>query len=468
MPTEQRTAAVRLTVVSAETRVCSVDTAIATELDTKDSAGAREKSTSVGDWLFAAVVATTPFMFYTNATSLHLAVSDIFLPLAAVAVLFGILTRGALKISPVALLLATGAGLLVCGNAFIFTVQSPQFEFQYAASTALKLVVSAIYFILAHLYATASRLSTILFQMRVWIYVACCNAAGSVLWAITGVGIVPHDQLRSLGFFQDPNIYAGYLVVSMGLALTQRRRWGTVRICVVVALLVAGLVSTGSRGGLITFSVVLVATLIWFSRRRVAMIFRVVLTVFGLGFSYLIVTAAPVISGLAPIRRISTSFAAADADPRLQLWKIAAQLFSAHPFAGIGGGQFPLYSGSVRILGKGVGYDTHNSFLKFFVEFGIIGGIAFFLLIARAIMIAARGYRGSLDLTIGLFCGVVAIAMSMLSVEFQNLRFVWIVVGFAVGLSSSRGPLQLGSESRDNSDLAPRSDPVGARRRARD
>ena len=72
------------------------------------------------------------------------------------------------------------------------------------------------------------------------------------------IEIIPSDGYRSLGYFLDPNLYAGYLLLSLSvvlfLAVVSPSVWRSAQ----AVLLIGAVVTTGSRGGLV--SLVLLVT----------------------------------------------------------------------------------------------------------------------------------------------------------------------------------------------------------------
>ena len=125
-------------------------------------------------------------------------------------------------------------------------------------------------------------------------------------------------------------------------------------------------------------------------------------------------------------------------DPRLKLWGRAIEKWSDAPIWGIGAGQFERFSGDVFRVAKstGFGYVTHNTFLYFLVAFGVIG-LGLFLgmlgwVVAR--LYAAPGLTRNAKHA--LLSGVVVLCSQFMTLNLQNLRYVWIYLGMLLGLAA--------------------------------
>jgi O-antigen ligase len=124
-------------------------------------------------------------------------------------------------------------------------------------------------------------------------------------------------------------------------------------------------------------------------------------------------------------------------DPRLSLWSLAIEKWLDAPVWGIGLGQFERFSGDAfrTARSSGLGYVTHNTFLFFLVAFGVLG-LALFL--AMMGWVVARLYAApglSRNAKHALMSGVVVLASQMMTLNLQNLRYVWVYFGLVLGLS---------------------------------
>ena len=272
--------------------------------------------------------------------------------------------------------------------------------------------------------------------------------------------------LRPGGTFFNPNFLAGYLaaifVLLLGFGVYATRRpqhnaeqttshlhaendlgaliaayrmsfrwialWG-----VILSLLLAGVMVTGSRGGLL--SLVAGATFVVIARYR----FR--------GFALL----ALVVVGLLFIRNPLQSRIAAEhtinpaAYARVHMWNQAVHLIADNPLGrGVGLYQyiypqfaFPVEGGIAR-YGK-VAQTAHNEYLQLGVELGILGVTVFLWGLVRTVMEFSRVYRARLwrwqrGLVIGLG-GMIATVLTHAAVD-SNLHesAIAILLTLAIGL----------------------------------
>jgi O-antigen ligase len=145
---------------------------------------------------------------------------------------------------------------------------------------------------------------------------------------------------------------------------------------------VAALLLTQSRGGLAGFLAIL-AVFLWVKSRSKTQFAK-----------QLIVTSTLVGAAIAVLGLIGKRFSTVDANSltRLIIWGAAWQVFLSSPWIGVGFGNFKevygdLIPGYARVL------DTHNLLLQLLSETGIVGLIAFVILITITLRVAKRKAR---------------------------------------------------------------------------
>jgi len=170
-------------------------------------------------------------------------------------------------------------------------------------------------------------------------------------------------RIRALGFLNDPNDFAQYLVVMLPLIWLAWSRRKVFRNLLFVLLPTAyvlyGIYLTHSRGALLGLAVVLLLAL----QPRLG---RFGATIVALG-TILAMAALNFAGG----REISVS---AGVD-RLELWSTALQLFKQSPIFGVGYGGFTDYAEQT----------AHNSFLLCLAELGVVGFTVWLLLIVTTV-----------------------------------------------------------------------------------
>ena len=149
------------------------------------------------------------------------------------------------------------------------------------------------------------------------------------------------------GAFGDPNDLALDFVIVLPLTLwllTRSRRGSARLLCLaMLVLLVAGVVASQSRGGLLGLLAV-VALMILGSRHRL------LIAAAAAGLGLFVVAAAPP-QTWERIHTIRNYQADENAQNRLSLWRTGLQMWSDHPLTGVGPGAFPIAYGR-QLLGS--------------------------------------------------------------------------------------------------------------------
>ena len=156
-----------------------------------------------------------------------------------------------------------------------------------------------------------------------------------------------------------------------------------------IGLLLAGLISTQSRGGLLGLSSMCIMCIVVSKKKLSAL-----LAVISLALCFIFFLPSDI------LQRYSTlTVYRENIDPsarsRLFIWKKGLQMFVDHPFTGVGIGQFGVAFGTEyrdrdqeweEIFAPYFGYNAwlrpHNTFVQVLAEIGIIGilGLVFFLI----------------------------------------------------------------------------------------
>lgn len=218
-------------------------------------------------------------------------------------------------------------------------------------------------------------------------------------------------MLRATGTFFNPNMLAGYLAVTVLMAVSLllfdnghvRRRHGKYVLAGVVLLCLTVIVLTGSRGGVLCFSAGLFVVL-WHRYRMLAAAAAAALVI-----------AVLVVPN--PVRE-----RALHGDPlaysRTQIWASAIEMIKDHP-AGAGLGNFKYFSERYKFpvdelarYGK-VANTAHNEYLHFGAEMGVAGmlamAFAMFMLVKTMSVSVSSASRDDRALAIGASGGVYSI-----------------------------------------------------------
>ncbi|MCG1024843.1 O-antigen ligase family protein [Dehalobacter sp.] len=194
---------------------------------------------------------------------------------------------------------------------------------------------------------------------------------GNLIWQ--GDKLLVEQTLRVNATFVDPNIFARYIILGVAsnfiLQIYNREKRFKWVYMACLAVLLAELVLTGSRGGFLTLLAILVATLIFLPNKKA------VLWVLGLG-----ALCGAIVVFLRPeiwerMLTITMGFAISS-EQRLYLWKAAIAIFKDHPLIGTGLGTFETvfkqgYFDLMNIPGGAT--RSHTTILTIASELGVVG-----------------------------------------------------------------------------------------------
>ncbi len=228
------------------------------------------------------------------------------------------------------------------------------------------------------------------------------GATASVLWGAAKGGLsmptgAASEVADSAGRFQggagDPNYLAAVLVPAIMLAgglAVRKAPVQRVLLAVATVIIAIGLAATQSRGGLLAACVCAVVALVIWRERRALIAGLIALAGVAAGSYFLLKPSA--------WTRILESN---QGSGRVDIWTIAWRIVHAHPFVGVGFGQFPevsvhyvLQPGALQYIGLIVENQivVHNLYLALWVEGGIVGLLLFLVLVAVSL---ASGWRAT-------------------------------------------------------------------------
>jgi O-antigen ligase len=195
---------------------------------------------------------------------------------------------------------------------------------------------------------------------------------------------------RITSFLSHYNGLAGYLnlVIPFCIGFALRGRDVFLRRLSLVCFILSSvaLLLTQSRGGLVTYVAILLLSAYFLapSRKRRLQWTAAILTVS---------IAAGFVAGLV-FERLSEVDNYTEIT-RLAIWAGAAGVFAGAPLAGIGYGNLREHLGGVIGLEEGRVLDAHNLYLQLLAETGIIGFVAFAVLVIVALRLARRVQQAS-------------------------------------------------------------------------
>lgn len=218
----------------------------------------------------------------------------------------------------------------------------------------------------------------------------------------------------------DPNHFAASLILPLSIALNRllEKKSRLFLSAVPFSLMLLALILTGSRGGLVGFSVAAIY-LFWKGKRSIRLILVLVLASV-LGVFILPQLFTPALQQRYTLQDIITTQAAG----RFPLWKSAIDAFWKRPLSGWGYDSFStLTGGTIAYLHRQV---VHNIYLQALSELGVFGfAVLLFGLIA--------GYRvaSRYALEDNFYRGVVAALLGIMVISFSlgtlNYKYFWLV-----------------------------------------
>lgn len=306
-----------------------------------------------------------------------------------------------------------------------------------------------------------------------WVVTAC-----SVFLALLWISRYLSGVDRRFNEAGDPNFFAALQVVSlplvMVLASRARTLLGRITLYGAVALIAASVVSTLSRGGLLTL---LMATLLitllptralFRSRAQKRNVFVAAM----IGLCILLGFAWDDVS-----HRFEVGFNQEHiAGGRGDLWLAAWHAYEENPITGIGYGAFHGQSFQLLRTTPGVNLEehlrfvnsgeyVHNAYLGSLTELGPLGLAAFLgILVGAARSLRATGRRGRAhaddfvaSFANALFVSLLAFCVSSIFLSSETSRSLWLIIGLSIALPSIQERAML--ESQRHGDVGRRTRP---------
>lgn len=296
-----------------------------------------------------------------------------------------------------------GATLLLLGTMLLSTTVA------ISISSSLKELIKWLEFLILLLLGS-QYLRT---RRQVWTLVVLICLAGvtqaifgysQAFFALGPDSFVRDASLRVYGTFGQPNPFAGYMNMSLSIAIALflfGRNWAT-------RLLVAGVVAvlggveylSLSRGGEIALAVaILFIILVGLPRLRALIGVLTIAALVGieayLDGRFSAHTLDPILRFLGLTRISLTSPGAQDFSTaeRLAHWIAGGNMFLDHPFLGVGIGNYPdaYPQYMITIFVNSLGH-AHNYYINIAAEAGLIGLVAFLLFLLAIFVAGGRSY----------------------------------------------------------------------------
>jgi O-antigen ligase len=212
---------------------------------------------------------------------------------------------------------------------------------------------------------------------------------------------------RITSFLSHYNGLAAYLnmviPVCMGLAVRAKDKFSRVLAWTCFVFSSFALLLTQSRGGLLAYVAILLLSAYLLPRRGKARLrWIAAVLVFSLSGALLVGQIFTRLQGVDLYTEVT----------RLGIWAGAGLVFAGNPVIGVGYGNFKTALTSAIAVPDGYMLDAHNLYLELLAETGIIGFVAFAILIIASVRCARRMFRSSDEemISIAGFAVIAAIA----------------------------------------------------------
>jgi O-antigen ligase len=264
---------------------------------------------------------------------------------------------------------------------------------------------------------------------------------------------------REAGGTGDPNFFATYQVVALPLVLVltsvagRRLRFFLYGVTLVI---VASVLTSLSRGGILTLVAVLAVAFAVPARRlfrspmQKLAILVVIVAAGAVAYQSTAKDLLPRIEAIIVNNQSST--ATGRGSGRVDLWLAARTAFNQHPFEGIGFGAFPSQSTRLLLQTPGVqpqvyqitnvGHEVHNAYLGTAAELGIPGLLLFLGMlgsVGRSLLQTGRRAREVGDelvgrLAMGLVVSLFGWMVASIFLSTETSRVIWIMIGISLAL----------------------------------
>ena len=224
----------------------------------------------------------------------------------------------------------------------------------------------------------------------------------AVVLSRTNFQLAAEGRMERL-YFYDSNDFATYAITAMPLGLffaaSERRLWMRCAAWTGIALLAAGFIWTGSRGGFLAFMAVIAYFLLRYTSVQRSWRWSAVAVI------ALLVT---VVAGDTYWTRINTvlhptqDYNLTSDQGRVQIWRRGVGYMLDHPVLGVGAGNFPRAEGTISPLlsrtprGRSVKWGPpHNSYVQVGAELGVVGLLIFGALLFNVFRALGKSLRSA-------------------------------------------------------------------------
>jgi O-antigen ligase len=253
----------------------------------------------------------------------------------------------------------------------------------------------------------------------------------STAYQLAGITSPFSDMFRAMGTMNDANLFSAYLGAGFFLTLLCRQLCKPAPYWTIAAMAMqlAGITFSASRGGLLAFATTLLLGWLIVTSPKIK--------IRSLGAATLLLIAATTVPKLrefvltnpvtARLTTTTVSLNDPEAQQRAGLWKMAVDGLLHFPLLGVGRGNFGYLAASEGNT------RAHNTYLEMLCESGFVGAAAGALFVCATLLGPARDWwhhpistRRTVTAMLGMAFMVVCLAGVTISIE--NFRGLWILM----------------------------------------
>ncbi len=314
-------------------------------------------------------------------------------------------------------------------------------SFYWAADTVIAAKIAfifvmgaAVYMVVSHTVRSAEEVRAIIWTIAIATGLIGSYAVAAEVGIIGGVSEIQiydsgESYSRVEGLFTHPNQLGGFLALTIplltALTVSERSSWMRALGYLLIAVSVAGLALTYSRGAWVGTGLGLLILL--------PVLRRGAWLVPGVALVGAVASSSAILERLQSIASFNSDSAVTG---RFEFWSVALKLVAENPLSGIGLGNWYTVYGTLPIqnlprlpYSLEVPAQAHNLFLNLAVEIGLVGAGAFILMLGFAFYGAVKIISASTGRTQIWTTGICAGLAAMVA---QNLIDVTIYQGFMV------------------------------------
>ncbi len=304
-----------------------------------------------------------------------------------------------------------------------------------------QLALAVSYFLAFTLFV--ERIEQVRSLLRTFVY-------GAVFASFVAFAQVAAGDPRAEGLQGDPNIYALYQVAALPAAAVVAATAGhrhRVAAYAAMPLIIASVLATQSRGGLLTTLGVLLLLLARGDLGSTLRRHRAAAMTTGLVLTVAVLTAAMTLNP-----RFAPDRVAGDrGSGRIDIWYVAFREWQDNALLGVGGGNFLPRSVELLVTEPGVdllrsrlllstGIEVHNIYLETLVEYGAVGCLLFLtVLLATAWNLQSAARRSDYPVLRALPMVLVAFLAASFFLSVVNNKLLWTLVALSVVVAGRPG-----------------------------